>query len=522
MQHKRTLALILAMALLLGCGGYVPAMAAESGTANHLTWASSNEDVATVNTNGLVSCLRAGNTTITATCTDNAGNPLTASCDLWVKVADGVYYIQNAASGLCLVNAESEESTANVNISAKNTTNETKASEFWEITYTNAGFYVIRPISRMLSVLTVNTNSGRAIVKDYETDAFIQFADRWKIFHEDSGYAFLSSGLTANTMMPEDTNTEGTRVTTDPGTTSPNCHWTLGVAKGVVLRDTSTQRAVTSSTTKTIELGDTVSLSEIGLYYETYGGAIMGVTYGSSNSTFASVNNGSSIITACGIGEPLITLYVNIDGTGYTSAFTCVVQPDTAILLALIHSDGGDRSKYFVDTEQHLETEVNYKYTQTTTTSYTSYSIGDMIDILQCYDHFIIHTHGVPQGFQIDADAGDLTMNDLNGIDLSNLRFALLLTCNTASNFDPIHITNNTPVNITEQLVICGAETVIGFAEPTYVDDCNEFVCSLTELIYLYGFSIEDALSLINCSEYIDTNFMEIVEVAGNTSAVFR
>ena len=343
MRHKRSIALILAVALLLGCGGYVPAVAAESGTANHLTWASSNEDVATVDANGVVTGIKAGHTTITVSIPDGNGMIETQSCEVYVTIPDGVYYIQNASSGLCLINDESDDSTASTHITAKNTSTETKASEFWKITYSGNGYYLIRPLSRLLSVLTVDS-SGNVIVEDYTANSFVAHADCWTIQRDASGLIFQNNGLATATLVPVSASTDGSNVTTGTASSSLTCHWTLGTAKGVVLRDTVTQRATTSETVKYIEFDNTSSLTSLGLSYETYGGAVMGISRSSSNSAIVRTNNDTGSLTGLCRGSAIVSLLVNIDGVTY-SAKTAVNVIETISVVNLYDSTiAGDDS----------------------------------------------------------------------------------------------------------------------------------------------------------------------------------
>ena len=301
MKHKRSIALILAVALLLGCGGYVPAVAVEPV----------QEEAAQ----------QAGSTTVTASITDLNGSTEVRNCKIYVTIPDGVYYIQNASSGLCLANAESEESTASTHITAKNTSTETKASEFWKINYSDNGYYVIRPLSRLLSVLTVDS-SGHVIVEDHAPNSFVAYADCWTIQRDASGLVFRSNGLASATMKPASASTDGSNVTTGTASSSLTCHWTLGGAKGVILRNMETQRAIgpnddAMTVDMTIDVYNGDSLADIGLGYEAYGFAIMTSTVSSSNTSVIDVDNTTATIDVLAAGVTTLTQFTNIDGTTY-------------------------------------------------------------------------------------------------------------------------------------------------------------------------------------------------------------
>ena len=156
------------------------------------------------------------------------------------------------------------------------------------------------------------------------------------------------------------------------------------------------------------------------------------------------------------------------------------------------------------------------------TARYSSCSISDMINYLQSSDIFIVHTHGEKTGFKIsNTGTTAITISDLNGVDLSNIKFALLLTCDTGKDYDLSHITNKTPVNIVEQMVICGAETVVGFDDLTYVDDCNLFAPALANQLINGGLAVDDAIVAIDYSSYyIDMSSISVV--AGNENNILR
>ena len=104
----------------------------------------------------------------------------------------------------------------------------------------------------------------------------------------------------------------------------------------------------------------------------------------------------------------------------------------------------------------------------------------------------MIHTHGNKTGF-VYKGSNYFTMNDLTNQDLSNLKFALLLACDCGKDYDESHILNNNPVNIIEKMVLCGAETVVGFKINVYMNECNHFAQELTSML-VNGLSIDDAI----------------------------
>ena len=129
-------------------------------------------------------------------------------------------------------------------------------------------------------------------------------------------------------------------------------------------------------------------------------------------------------------------------------------------------------------------------------------------------DIFIIHGHGRKEGFYTSS-FDYLSMNDINNLYLNDLRFALLLTCETGKDFSQTHISNNQPVNIVEKMVCRGSETVIGFREITYVSDCNKLAPSFIDATVNSGQTVKMAMANIDYSGYIK-NMYSICAIAGN------
>ncbi len=145
----------------------------------------------------------------------------------------------------------------------------------------------------------------------------------------------------------------------------------------------------------------------------------------------------------------------------------------------------------------------------------------DMIKRLLCdSDIFILHTHGMKDGI-LTSRFSWLTMSDLDGTDLSSLRFALLLTCKTGEDFSQAHIDENRPVNITEKMVCCGAETVVGFRVDTRVDDCNQFAADFIKLTIEQNETVANAIERIDYNDY-NMNMREIAVIGGNEDLKLR
>lgn len=181
-------------------------------------------------------------------------------------------------------------------------------------------------------------------------------------------------------------------------------------------------------------------------------------------------------------------------------------------LLAL-NQYGVNRCGYFKGASQTIS---KYLDGNIYTSFYREMSKSDAIELLSESEIFIIHTHGERDRFMLSPSV-DLLMSDIENYDLSGLKFALLLTCNTGMNFSATHISNNTPVNIVEQMVCCGAETVVGFSEKTLVSDCNRFADEFLIQAIEHGKTVEDAIQSLYSGNY-ERDMVNRSRVGGNTS----
>ena len=170
------------------------------------------------------------------------------------------------------------------------------------------------------------------------------------------------------------------------------------------------------------------------------------------------------------------------------------IHSDEVTLLALLDENGGSRGSYINTVEYIFQQETHNTWSNIRTQYVNSWTKDAMLYQLQSSNIFFIHTHGQQTGIIIGSDGSLLTMDDLNNVDLSNLKLAVLLTCETAKGYSDLHIANNIPVNIVEKMVLCGAETVIGFDEKTMTSDCNEFAVDLAEWLIYGDLNVNEAI----------------------------
>lgn len=147
------------------------------------------------------------------------------------------------------------------------------------------------------------------------------------------------------------------------------------------------------------------------------------------------------------------------------------------------------------------------------TGNYNSMTAATIISRMQSSNMFFIATHGSKTGFHRSVNGDVFSMSDLNGVDLSNLKFVLLLACSCAEGGF-----NGTVDNIAEKILDCGAETVVAFNDEIAIRDIKTFA---ENLIY-YS---RDGASLAWMKEYMPpggfwTPVLSYMEIGGDENVV--
>lgn len=167
------------------------------------------------------------------------------------------------------------------------------------------------------------------------------------------------------------------------------------------------------------------------------------------------------------------------------------------------------RNEYFNETKNIISAE---RTSDILSNFYSSCTDELMIHYFKSCSLLFIHTHGFQNG--ILTGSGYLESSELASVNLSNLELVFLLTCETGlGGYSQTRVDTNSPINIVERLICCGAETVVGFKEITYVDDCNKLVPDFARKTMVEGCSVKDAIMLIDYANYIQD--MSLIAVIG-------
>ena len=139
----------------------------------------------------------------------------TATCKVYVTIADGVYRIQNNYSKLYMSTSDRASSLANVYQETADSGSETGLRQMWRIKYLADGYYSIRPMHNLSTALSVYNNDAYVNTAS-TTDVLSAFplSAWWKIgMFESFTYFYPASGAATALMLASDTTATGANIT---------------------------------------------------------------------------------------------------------------------------------------------------------------------------------------------------------------------------------------------------------------------------------------------------------------------
>ena len=326
-----------------------------------VSWQSSDNTIATVSNTGIVTGIKTGQVTITATCEDCV---VAASCVVYVTVADGVYYIEHAQTGFVLqtdgtvntINNSTNNYYHNdpynsVFINKRHSTNadiHTQARQLWKIKHIENGRYTIRPLNDLRSSLE---NDGGIIRTKYDSenhrDSNIggSILNSWTFETYGSRYYFqyfpMSSAQSIAYLYADATANRPIEVTTET-TKTLNALWTLTPItqhlSGFFLYSTTTSALIAQSLTLNLNAGNTYEWMRdhklLIVVYDTES-ISQNITWYSLHPNVASVDAASGTITALSTGFGTI---IGTSESGATYHISFNVQLDGIYFLRNKHS----------------------------------------------------------------------------------------------------------------------------------------------------------------------------------------
>ena len=164
-----------------------------------ITWSSSNSAIASVSSTGIVTGVKAGTATISATAAEYG----TKTCTVYVTIADGVYYIKSSNGFYLGTSGSTAENTATI-LQSKATFGISQIRQLWKIKYIAEGYYSIRPMHKLDMGLHATSGSvDICSVGTSDTLADLPSLWRWSIVYDSTGYTLRHVGTVSMSMRPE-------------------------------------------------------------------------------------------------------------------------------------------------------------------------------------------------------------------------------------------------------------------------------------------------------------------------------
>ena len=301
-------------------------------SASQVTFSSSNTSVARVSSTGVVTGVRAGKATVTASFTAADGNTYSDTHQMIVIYPDGVYRIQNY-SGLYLTSAPGISDGTNVMQSLRNDTAAGRFRQMWKLKHIGQGYYSVRPMHKLSSALDITQNNADIWqIGTSDTVSGVPSYARWTIEYVSSGYVFHPNGNETRALALTDSNANsGTNVESKTFTPNENTNrWNFSkfsiVPSGIHLYNKSEETIITTVPRKHMFATETKTLDDFNLKVVPYSGNTISqsVNWSSDNTQIASVS-GSGIVTAHSAGIVTITASRTYQGVTDSTSYTIVV-----------------------------------------------------------------------------------------------------------------------------------------------------------------------------------------------------
>lgn len=245
---------------------YQLALSGVSGTVN---WTSNNTSVATVNSSGQVTGIKAGVATITA----SVSGVVQKNYTVYVTISNGVYYIKSNTN-LYLGTDGGIANSTYARIYSQATSGIAQLWQLWKVTYLANGYYTIRPLYKLDMVLCA-PEANSSIWKNTESDDLASITNhnhRWTISYHPTGggYALKNNGSNGLALKPVDPGgyPELNAKVTGYSASSASFNWTFekvtSTDNQLVLLDTKTGTSA-ENVTRYVAVGDTVTLADMGI-----------------------------------------------------------------------------------------------------------------------------------------------------------------------------------------------------------------------------------------------------------------
>jgi len=279
------------------------------------SWSSSNTYVATVSSSGVVTGVRAGTATITAT--DAEG--YTGTCTVTVKLPEDKYRFNNNSAVLAMSTRKTGDAGESI-LKGYGSTNAVPAvyGQLWVVDRLSDGYYTISPSYKPSLYLALNTDSDLVI------QASCTNAAQWKIYYNMFGYGYvLQNRYTGWYLRMPTLNYDVVSSTT----VTTQGYWSLNaqsIPTGIVLYDPQTYAWADTSGTAYMNLDS--GLQALCMPLEQGSGSFTITT----NSIASCTSTG--IITGTKRGTANVTVSASVNGTTRQLSFPLAVYKTISVV----------------------------------------------------------------------------------------------------------------------------------------------------------------------------------------------
>ena len=336
-----------------------------------VSWHTSDSTAATVS-GGIVTGVAAKTTAVTISASVTVdGTTYTTTCQVYVTISDGVYYLKNQNSNYYLHvkdgNINNYTDVVQFPLYGSSYINAYRIRQLWKIKYIGSGKYSVRPMHKLNMGLDVD-DGNVDIYTIGTTDSLSGIINnaRWSIgrySNSSSGLIFQNNGTASKTMQVSGaSNTiEASVIAGNYSSISLNCRWMPTLVSspptGVIIYDTSTGLYVNPAI-RYVSPGETRSLYSFNLTAAFYSGTAITqtVTWSSSDTSVATVNSSTGNVTGVSPGWTVIYASRLVGGTTYSASYDVYV---TEIANGTYFLKSKDTSRYVDIEDQNMANGTN-------------------------------------------------------------------------------------------------------------------------------------------------------------------
>ena len=314
--------------LTIYAGDYYQLTATTNPPGLPVKWIVENGSAVTIGINtGIVYGANYGSEYVRAYYTFSNGETVSAYCTVYVRMADGVYYIKNKGSGLYM----SVENGGIANYTKicqypKNTSHPYNLQQMWKIKYLGEGFYSIRPMSKLNMGLDVTgSNADIYNIGTNDTLSGVPSYARWTIQSVGLNRYIKNNGSNSASLQVVNGSTSSGAyiIPSTYSSTQTKNQWSFEIVENppcdISFFDTGTQ-AINTYVERSISVFDVKTLNDLKLVPIFYSATdiTQNVTWSSSNPSIATVDTNSGTVTGISAGPVVITASKVIAGTSTT------------------------------------------------------------------------------------------------------------------------------------------------------------------------------------------------------------